>query len=304
MTTETLDYLHTTYNQVAEDSETFNILDMIQGIYDRCLEFEPPAKDSNDFDVFIRNLDSAIRIRKKTFQLTNMVSDIVFLMMYIIIWINDTHHLDLDFNIIARRKSLESELTKLLKKDNIRDRFGIRCIVLNKSEEKKCIEKLYIFYKFLIGIMTRTNRLYYNDFLCWIKGNSRIDTYTRERLLYILNIPFKEDYIKDYIKHPKPNGYKSLQFTIAIEMYSDILPGTDFEIQLRTQKMDQIAEHGEASHDKYKKDDAIAQVFQIDDFSKVELVGLSSYTSVADDIDGIHFAKTVINRRISNSLIF
>jgi GTP pyrophosphokinase len=53
--------------------------------------------------------------------------------------------------------------------------------------------------------------------------------------------------IKDYIVVPKPNGYKSI--------HSIILGLFDFpvEIQIRTQEMDDFAEHGIAAHFVYKE---------------------------------------------------
>lgn len=55
-----------------------------------------------------------------------------------------------------------------------------------------------------------------------------------------------ENRYKDYIQIPKKNGYQSLHF-IAIE------DGIRFEIQIRNEEMDKIAELGTAAHWKYKE---------------------------------------------------
>jgi len=51
---------------------------------------------------------------------------------------------------------------------------------------------------------------------------------------------------KDYIKNPKPNGYQSLHTILRTKS------GRMIEVQIRTQKMDENAEEGIASHNVYK----------------------------------------------------
>jgi hypothetical protein len=169
MTQKTLNFLHVAYNEVAETPKTSNIIDILRELLDKLYDYNVPDEDSDEFDVLIRNIETSIRIRQKTFQLTNMVSDIVFVMMYIAIWANKFHVLDIDINIMARRKALESELTKFLEKGEVHDRFGIRGIVLNNDSEDDSVEtlKLREFCQYVVNVLTKSNRKDCREFSDW-----------------------------------------------------------------------------------------------------------------------------------------
>lgn len=55
----------------------------------------------------------------------------------------------------------------------------------------------------------------------------------------------KLDRIRDWVNKPKPNGYEALHFTVMCE-------GIWLEIQVRSERMNEIAERGIAAHWKYK----------------------------------------------------
>ncbi|MGD0582053.1 MAG: RelA/SpoT family protein [Bacteroidales bacterium] len=60
----------------------------------------------------------------------------------------------------------------------------------------------------------------------------------------------KPDRLRDWVSRPKPNGYEALHLTV---MGPD---GKWVEIQIRSTRMDEVAERGYAAHWKYKGDDS------------------------------------------------
>ena len=60
----------------------------------------------------------------------------------------------------------------------------------------------------------------------------------------------KPDRLRDWISRPKPNGYEALHLTV---MGPD---GKWVEVQIRSERMDEIAERGYAAHYKYKGDNS------------------------------------------------
>ncbi len=58
--------------------------------------------------------------------------------------------------------------------------------------------------------------------------------------------PERHDRTRDFLTNPKPNGYQSLHVTVMSRM------GRWVEVQVRSKRMDEIAEQGFAAHFKYK----------------------------------------------------
>lgn len=56
------------------------------------------------------------------------------------------------------------------------------------------------------------------------------------------------DRMRDWLSHPKANGYQALHVTLMSHL------GQWIEVQIRSERMDAIAEHGFAAHWKYKDD--------------------------------------------------
>lgn len=121
----------------------------------------------------------------------------------------------LKFSIKGRPKSIYSIWNKIYKKnvefEEIFDVFAIRIILESEPENEK------------------------SD--CWKAYSIITDNY----------IPNPER-LRDWISHPKQNGYESLHTTVMSPT------GKWVEVQIRTKRMDEIAEKGLAAHWKYKED--------------------------------------------------
>ncbi len=122
----------------------------------------------------------------------------------------------IEYEMRARVKSVYSIWNKMQKKNiefgEVYDLFAVRIVfeILPGVDEKK---------------------------RCW-------DIYSAITDIYKL----RPDRIRDWVSHPKANGYQALHLTV---MGPD---GKWIEIQIRSRRMDDIAEKGFAAHWKYKED--------------------------------------------------
>lgn len=87
---------------------------------------------------------------------------------------------------------------------------------------------------------------------------------------------------KDYISHPKANGYRSLHTTVVIDR-------KPVEIQIRTQEMDEINEYGIAAHWFYKRGDNpvtkdLTWLKQLNDLNNQNMSYEEYYNAIRNDI--------------------
>ena len=101
---------------------------------------------------------------------------------------------------------------------------------------------------------------------CWQLYSSITDTYTP-----------KPDRLRDWISMPKANGYEALHSTV---MGPD---GVWVEVQIRTQRMEEIAERGFAAHWKYKHATISQDEDEFDKWLKQIRAALNSPTENAVD---------------------
>lgn len=107
------------------------------------------------------------------------------------------------------------------------------------------LKHLYSLYNKLLRFEMDINQIYDLAALRIILKN-KSDCYEALGLIHALYPPMIKR-IKDYIANPKPNGYQSLHTTVFVKGKKPI------EIQIRTVKMHNFAEHGLASHWLYKE---------------------------------------------------
>lgn len=95
---------------------------------------------------------------------------------------------------------------------------------------------------------------------------------------------YKPDRVRDWVKHPKSNGYEALHCTLMSQT------GIWIEVQIRSKRMDDIAEKGIAAHWAYKKDGYIGENDnEMDNWlSKVKEILVSPDVNALELLDIIH----------------
>ena len=310
MTEQSLMLLHEAYNEALRRStDDVGIVRNLYKIIDEEMEFQ--ENDMRVIDSFLDGLRGMYNTRKKKMEITNICIYISIVLMYIVTWLNETKNEKIDISWKGRKKGLESELTKLLKKSIeddvssyiIRDRFGLRAIIWNDDGgEGDSIKKVYTVFENIVSILAGKSRKTRKEFITWIEDNEKISLIDKQVIAFILGIPFGIDSLKDYIKEPKPNNYRTLQFTLSIQLYSDWLPGAQLEVQIRDKIMHEEAERGKASHAEYKENGVgqLFEVFKIDDFMEVNIPGFYGYGEGQDEI-GISCSQIFCEQKVSPS---
>lgn len=303
--------IHQTYVESVRQSN--DLIHIVRNLYNNLYNLEIPRNDQILFDYFLEGVRSSLKYRERTNEFTSLIIGLSTTLVYIIIFMNNKQKTSWDLNIQARRKSLERELTKILRQaiqhrtPNVRDRFGLRMILLNgdKLSEKELNSELYKISDAIQGILCNTNRKLRKEFLVFV--NEIQNPLIKPQVQEILRLPFISDFHKDYLSSPKESGYKSLHFCLRVEMYADFFAGAELEIQIRSQKMHEEAEFGDWSHVEYehKTNGDIRCLFSIpeEEFENLDIAGFTSYVPNVGDIDGIGSSKLVINRRVSKYLI-
>lgn len=165
-----------------------------------------------------------------------------------------TNYPDLCFVLEGRRKSLTSTIAKivtLLDKgrslENLRDIHAFRLTLLD-SESYEQIRNCYEIMNYLIPFFARIGFIPCDAET--VSGTTNFDP-KKHPTVFVPSMNFlNRSYqfaVKDYIRHPKENGYQSLHVA-----FRDSKRGRYFEVQVRTFSMHIHAETGSANHEDYK----------------------------------------------------
>ncbi len=162
------------------------------------------------------------------------MEDIAFSVLYP----NDYQKLN---NIIEKNRKVYELKLNLIKGDlkNLLEKNQIEATIQSR------VKRLYSIYLKLKNKNTTIDEIY--DLMAL-----RVITNTIENCYYTLGLVHQnwipiEGRFRDWISYPKPNGYRSIQTTIATKK------GEKFEIQIRTNEMHREAEYGSAAHWAYKE---------------------------------------------------
>lgn len=102
---------------------------------------------------------------------------------------------------------------------------------------------------------------------------------------------------KDYIAMPKVNMYQSLHTTIVAD------GGNIFEVQIRTEEMDEIAEQGVAAHWRYKENSNYNSVVQQKEIEE-QLHWFKDFSLMSDDSDDALEFMSMMQRDIFEANVY
>lgn len=282
MSQDLYDTLHREYVKASQNN-CVNAVDVEEHLFNSLDKIEVHGDDEDILDYMLDKLVKSIHSRKQTFQATNFCSEILHACLFIVAWLNKNYGTDIDAETVARRKSLESELVKMISladdfdPTQVLDRFGIR-LILHEGIEKAC----FLLVKTL-NVLCNLNRQDKKDFLNFVENYPGADDVTRYRIKKLLEVPlvltplvrkddpsaFNPDEFLDengnqrldlptenerkLVEHlsgnikfyfdPKKNGYQSIHFILMVDPSSTVLPGFQIEFQIRTWKMHIHAEN-------------------------------------------------------------
>lgn len=104
---------------------------------------------------------------------------------------------------------------------------------------------------------------------------------------------YRPERVRDWVMHPKSNGYEALHLTAISK------DGTNIEVQIRSERMDAIAEQGIAAHWNYKKLQPQTEESQMDKW-----INSIKNTLQNSDIDSLEMLDIIHNNMVGAEIYF
>ena len=177
-----------------------------------------------------------------------------------------------------------SEISKLLatkqeRKESVAKMMAsVKQILDDNSYQYRILgraKSIYSIYKKMFVKKKRFDELY-DLYALRIITQDKMDCYGILGLIHDQYRPIPGRF-KDYIAMPKPNMYQSLHTSVIGE------DGNTFEIQIRTEEMDELAELGVAAHWRYKENKGYSSKKEQQEIGE-KLQWLREFISLSDDI--------------------
>lgn len=197
---------------------------------------------------------------------------------------------DMRFRMSGRWKSLISAYIKIWSSSSatiIKDIAGFRIVIFGDTPEEM-ISQCYMVLEHLFWYSIEKGFI-----PCEAERPKDTSGFIPEEHPDIIvpdTIPLKKDiipYVKDYISHPKKNGYQSLHIIFKDAEWNF------FEVQIRTIFMHMVAENGKAAHDKHKSQYANLEI----DRSLINIPGYYIQDGKLFDWVGIEESLEILRRQ-------
>ncbi len=183
---------------------------------------------------------------------------------------------DLEKKVAKRKKDQQSYVNEVIETIKERlDKQGIKCRIFGR------VKHYYGIYQ-----KTKSHRIplekVYDVVGVRIITRTQGECYATLGIIHGMYTPVPGR-LKDFIGAPKSNGYQSLQTTVIGT------GGERVEFQIRTEEMDQVAEHGIAAHWRYKDKEPLSEKDQAIFSSLREMI--QGYQDLQDSRDFLNSVK-------------
>lgn len=195
-----------------------------------------------------------------------------------------------DKNIMGQEKEIDEFITPIrdaLSKAGfnfeIRKRVKTPYSIWHKMQTKNIpFEQVYDLYALRIVFTPETDR----------KESERDQCYHIFSIITGL-YRYKPDRVRDWVKHPKSNGYEALHCTLMSDK------GIWIEVQIRSKRMDDIAEKGIAAHWAYKKEGYLSE----NDSEMDKWLAKVKEILVSPDVNALELLDIIHNDLVSSDII-